>query len=166
MPGGGVEPPRPEGRRILSPLRLPVPPSRLGRLIHCSSGPYCAKRSFPAAVNSDQFLDLQCGILTARSEVSSARDADLVAARHLGRGNRRDRLFGLARQPSLDSRVPSSRWLIRVGPASRGRSQRSTDRERGYACSVHRLMGAVEVQASARRRIREPSPLMRITASG
>ena len=28
MPGGGVEPPRPEGRRILSPLRLPVPPSR------------------------------------------------------------------------------------------------------------------------------------------
>jgi hypothetical protein len=30
VPGGGVEPPRPEGRRILSPLRLPVPPSRLG----------------------------------------------------------------------------------------------------------------------------------------
>ena len=30
VPGGGVEPPRPEGRRILSPLRLPVPPSR-----HC-----------------------------------------------------------------------------------------------------------------------------------
>jgi hypothetical protein len=29
VPGGGVEPPRPEGRRILSPLRLPVPPSRL-----------------------------------------------------------------------------------------------------------------------------------------
>ena len=28
VPGGGVEPPRPEGRRILSPLRLPVPPSR------------------------------------------------------------------------------------------------------------------------------------------
>jgi hypothetical protein len=32
VPGGGVEPPRPEGRRILSPLRLPVPPSRLGSL--------------------------------------------------------------------------------------------------------------------------------------
>ena len=30
VPGGGVEPPRPEGRRILSPLRLPVPPSRPG----------------------------------------------------------------------------------------------------------------------------------------
>ena len=28
VPGGGVEPPRPEGRRILSPLRLPIPPSR------------------------------------------------------------------------------------------------------------------------------------------
>jgi hypothetical protein len=28
VPGGGVEPRRPEGRRILSPLRLPVPPSR------------------------------------------------------------------------------------------------------------------------------------------
>src|SRR5271166_1552320 len=30
VPGGGIEPPRAEARRILSPLRLPVPPSRLG----------------------------------------------------------------------------------------------------------------------------------------
>ena len=30
VPGGGVEPPRAEARRILSPLRLPVPPSRHG----------------------------------------------------------------------------------------------------------------------------------------
>ncbi|SPE44197.1 hypothetical protein SBA7_300040 [Candidatus Sulfotelmatobacter sp. SbA7] len=29
VPGGGLEPPRTEVRRILSPLRLPVPPSRL-----------------------------------------------------------------------------------------------------------------------------------------
>jgi hypothetical protein len=29
VPGGGVEPPRAKARRILSPLRLPVPPSRL-----------------------------------------------------------------------------------------------------------------------------------------
>jgi hypothetical protein len=28
VPGGGVEPPRPCGRRILSPVRLPIPPSR------------------------------------------------------------------------------------------------------------------------------------------
>ena len=28
VPGGGIEPPRAEARRILSPLRLPVPPSR------------------------------------------------------------------------------------------------------------------------------------------
>ena len=32
VPGGGIEPPRAEVRRILSPLRLPVPPSRLGKL--------------------------------------------------------------------------------------------------------------------------------------
>ena len=32
VPGGGVEPPRPEGRRILSPLRLPVPPSLRGKV--------------------------------------------------------------------------------------------------------------------------------------
>jgi hypothetical protein len=32
VPGGGVEPPRAEARRILSPLRLPVPPSRLVQL--------------------------------------------------------------------------------------------------------------------------------------
>jgi hypothetical protein len=35
VPGGGIEPPRCFHRRILSPLRLPVPPSRLdgGRII-------------------------------------------------------------------------------------------------------------------------------------
>src|ERR1700722_17640495 len=38
VPGGGVEPPRPEGRRILSPLRLPVPPSRHRKLFYCTSG--------------------------------------------------------------------------------------------------------------------------------
>jgi integrase len=37
VPGGGVEPPRPEGRRILSPLRLPVPPSRLYFQVHDST---------------------------------------------------------------------------------------------------------------------------------
>ena len=38
MPGGGVEPPRPCDRRILSPLRLPVPPSRPG--VGCCSKKY------------------------------------------------------------------------------------------------------------------------------
>jgi hypothetical protein len=33
VPGGGIEPPRAEARRILSPLRLPVPPSRLGSMV-------------------------------------------------------------------------------------------------------------------------------------
>ena len=28
VPGGGLEPPRAEARRILSPVRLPIPPSR------------------------------------------------------------------------------------------------------------------------------------------
>ena len=41
VPGGGVEPPRAEARRILSPLRLPVPPSRrrdcLNALLHSNS---------------------------------------------------------------------------------------------------------------------------------
>ena len=29
VPGGGLEPPRPYGQRILSPLRLPIPPPGL-----------------------------------------------------------------------------------------------------------------------------------------
>src|SRR6266581_1843549 len=37
VPGGGVEPPRAEARRILSPLRLPVPPSRLWVAIQFSA---------------------------------------------------------------------------------------------------------------------------------
>ena len=37
VPGGGIEPPRAEARRILSPLRLPVPPSRLGHLLKTST---------------------------------------------------------------------------------------------------------------------------------
>ena len=39
VPGGGVEPPRPEGRRILSPLRLPVPPSRQKGIFRLAHGP-------------------------------------------------------------------------------------------------------------------------------
>jgi hypothetical protein len=43
VPGGGVEPPRPCDRRILSPLRLPVPPSRrisiLSVLLHLALWP-------------------------------------------------------------------------------------------------------------------------------
>lgn len=30
VPGAGLEPARPSGQRILSPLRLPIPPSRQG----------------------------------------------------------------------------------------------------------------------------------------
>src|SRR5882672_2460349 len=42
VPGGGVEPPRPEGRRILSPLRLPVPPSRRGWILRTQRITYTA----------------------------------------------------------------------------------------------------------------------------
>ncbi len=46
MPGGGIEPPRAEARRILSPLRLPVPPSRQrrgsNRLAQAKIGPKLA----------------------------------------------------------------------------------------------------------------------------
>jgi hypothetical protein len=45
VPGGGVEPPRPEGRRILSPLRLPVPPSRLYLQV-----PYFTTSSWPCSL--------------------------------------------------------------------------------------------------------------------
>src|SRR6266404_9993164 len=41
VPGGGVEPPRAEARRILSPLRLPVPPSRLKKVSSSNSAIYC-----------------------------------------------------------------------------------------------------------------------------
>ena len=35
MPGGGIEPPRCHQRGILNPVRLPIPPSRLIRIIQC-----------------------------------------------------------------------------------------------------------------------------------
>ena len=47
VPGGGVEPPRAEARRILSPLRLPVPPSRLieaGKRKHIQVSTFCGCR--------------------------------------------------------------------------------------------------------------------------
>src|ERR1039457_2669412 len=42
VPGGGVEPPRAEARRILSPLRLTVPPSRRETF-----KPFCLKEITP-----------------------------------------------------------------------------------------------------------------------
>jgi hypothetical protein len=51
VPGGGVEPPRAEARRILSPLRLPVPPSRLFEGIYFSS--YLGCRSYMEPLKRD-----------------------------------------------------------------------------------------------------------------
>jgi hypothetical protein len=42
MPEAGLEPARPEGRGILSPLRLPIPP--LGRETQSSRSPRSAQR--------------------------------------------------------------------------------------------------------------------------
>ena len=47
VPGGGLEPPRPCGRRILSPLRLPIPPSRQVGFFSRASFSGC-QQSFPA----------------------------------------------------------------------------------------------------------------------
>ena len=53
VPGGGVEPPRAEARRILSPLRLPVPPSRLrGKCLSLQSSlrcRFCHPHDFPGS---------------------------------------------------------------------------------------------------------------------
>jgi hypothetical protein len=57
VPGGGVEPPRGCPRRILSPLRLPVPPSRL-----CHTGHSSKARSAAAAVDS---ATSRCGALSS-----------------------------------------------------------------------------------------------------
>src|SRR5260370_6446803 len=47
VPGGGVEPPRTEVRRILSPLRLPVPPSRRRMVSNCCRRIYCSPFALP-----------------------------------------------------------------------------------------------------------------------
>ena len=52
VPGGGVEPPRPEGRRILSPLRLPVPPSRLWKAFLIVRQPFSITKAVMPAANS------------------------------------------------------------------------------------------------------------------
>jgi hypothetical protein len=68
VPGGGVEPPRPEGRRILSPLRLPVPPSRL------SEGCFIVRQAFGLC----QFLsacETPPGIWISRPDIIHRADA-------------------------------------------------------------------------------------------
>src|ERR1700688_4589830 len=84
VPGGGVEPPRPEGRRILSPLRLPVPPSRLetfksfytkeiGPLFHCNIRPYSVgpSLSVEVLVAVARICAAPCSIFSAASRRSS-----------------------------------------------------------------------------------------------
>src|ERR1700689_1202918 len=60
VPGGGVEPPRPEGRRILSPLRLPVPPSRLGGQVTALFY-HCHLRHVARSMSLAPVLVLRCG---------------------------------------------------------------------------------------------------------
>ena len=47
VPGPGIEPGRPRGRRILSPLRLPVPPSGLERVRSLRDGDASAAWTTP-----------------------------------------------------------------------------------------------------------------------
>ena len=55
VPGGGIEPPRYHYRRILSPVRLPVPPSRLCGAI-CAAKHYCSN---PRALNGSIAASIQ-----------------------------------------------------------------------------------------------------------
>ena len=70
VPGGGVEPPRGCPRRILSPLRLPVPPSR-----RSSSLPQNAVLGTPAA----PCRSVASSTIPARKTPHSAQQRDLSA---------------------------------------------------------------------------------------
>ena len=87
VPGGGVEPPRPDkGRRILSPLRLPVPPSRLvngiNRLAQVTPSPQSRRAGAETSCQSKQanrftshipeMLTGQIGAITLSSQVRDA----------------------------------------------------------------------------------------------
>jgi hypothetical protein len=84
VPGGGIEPPRAEARRILSPLRLPVPPSRLetfrpfytkeiGPILHSSIRPASVgdPPTVAALVAVTRMRAAPCSILSAASRRSS-----------------------------------------------------------------------------------------------
>ena len=110
MPGGGVEPPRPEGRRILSPLRLPVPPSRL----------------FVEVPDLYEILPLI--VVVASSENSSLTAVSRVA--------RSSRTWGImsSRLPDKLAKIP----LIRMKPDIMSRQDLAT-RSRGLASARESL---------------------------
>src|SRR3984885_8472534 len=65
VPEGGVEPPRGCPRRILSPLRLPVPPSRLGGALQKVSHRPCCIRYQPGAFAGAEAPGQTVGFSTA-----------------------------------------------------------------------------------------------------
>jgi hypothetical protein len=66
VPGGGVEPPRGCPRRILSPLRLPVPPSRL-----CDKGHFLEGSVRCCHIRLDNRFDLRCAVFRRLSIAQS-----------------------------------------------------------------------------------------------
>ncbi len=80
VPGGGVEPPRPEGRRILSPLRLPVPPSRhFVRPMSCEGVFRSAARNKRASIALRHYIArcISSQIGGARSRLAASTRLDL-----------------------------------------------------------------------------------------
>ena len=62
VPGGGVEPPRGCPRRILSPLRLPIPPSRLPARLRrspCRQSPWTRCTAPTTERQLEYFIDLR-----------------------------------------------------------------------------------------------------------
>ncbi len=99
VPGGGVEPPRAEARRILSPLRLPVPPSRLGNLILMNSiisdcttslavtDSQTINRLIVALIDNRSFLVLNCiGLIMISIQLRVCRNDLSSHGRHRNTG--------------------------------------------------------------------------------
>ncbi len=71
MPGAGLEPARAEARRILSPVRLPIPPSRRSRnSVFSGLKPnlFDLDRKAPKVPNRSHFIDRGKGMDAPRPE--------------------------------------------------------------------------------------------------
>ena len=120
MPGGGIEPPCPHGRTILSRVRLPVPPSRHATPEDYSSESGCSQRKPCSTQTSSK--EAECDWAHERRS-SDRRRASSMSADSLARLVCRSRMQGepklekVATQASSSSEAPSNTHAIWREPA-------------------------------------------------
>ena len=133
VPGGGLEPPRPCGQRILSPSRLPIPPSRPVRASMVPGPQSSGVRTIPTMKRRERRLFQLNDEIASLLEAERLAEEELIFHRHLDDDAQRDAAVSgnpLDRADAAETAADVARFEQHIINLRRDRAQLEARRER------------------------------------